>query len=155
GIVLLNAAVLVVNAFMVARLPAVPIVHHEQVRRSQLAVLKDRHYVVLCLVMGVILFHGVIFAEIIPLWAITHTDAPKPILGALFALNTVLAVALQVPAARGAGALARAAPLLRRAALASALACPVASFAGITAGAWTVAALGLAVVLVTTTELWN
>src|SRR5262245_44069401 len=44
---------------------------------------------------------------------------------------------------------------LRRAALASALACPVAAFAGMTAGAWTLAALGLAVVLLTTTELWN
>jgi MFS family permease len=155
GIVLLNAAALLVNAVMVAQLPAAPVVHHEQIRRSQLAVLRDYPYVVLCVVMGIIWFHGVIFAEIIPLWAITHTDAPKPILGALFALNTVLAVALQVPAARGADSLAGTARLLRRAALASAVACPVAAFAGMTTGALTLVALGVAVVLVTATELWN
>jgi hypothetical protein len=145
----------VVNAVVVARLPAAPVVHHARVRRSQLAVLRDRPFVALCVVMGIIWFHGAIFIEIIPLWAITHTDAPKPTLGALFALNTVLAVALQVPASRGADSLTGTARLLRRAALAAALACPVAALAGRTTGALTIATLGLAVVLVTATELWN
>jgi hypothetical protein len=110
---------------------------------------------VLSVLIAVLWFHGVLFNEIIPLWAITHTDAPKPILGVLFALNTVMAVALQVPATRGADSLPGAVRLLRRGAFATAIACPVAALSGMTHGAWTIAALALAVVLTTATELWT
>jgi MFS family permease len=154
GMVLLNATVLLVNATVVARLPAAPRHHRERVKRAQLAVLRDTPYVVLAVLVAVLMFHGVIFTDIIPLWAITHTDVPKPTLGGLFALNTVMAVALQVPAARSADTLAGTVRLLRRAGLATALACPVAALAGLTRGGWTVAVLALAVALITVTELW-
>jgi hypothetical protein len=151
---LLNAAVLVINAVLVARLPAIPLVHHERAPRSMLAVIRDTPYVVLSLLIGVLWFHGVLFTEIIPLWAITHTDAPKPVLGALFALNTVMAVALQVPATRGANSLPGTVRLLRRGAWASAVACLFAALAGMTSGAGTIAVLAIAVALTTATELW-
>jgi MFS family permease len=153
GMVLANSGVLLVNALVVARLPAAP-VHHAQVRRSQLAVLRDRPYVALSTLLAVLWFHGVLFTEIIPLWAITHTDAPKPLLGGLFALNTVMAVALQVRATRGADSLRGTVRLLRWAGLASAVACPIAALSGMTRGVWTIVALGLAVALTTGTELW-
>jgi hypothetical protein len=130
------------------------LVHHERVKRSQVAVLMDRPYLTLSVLLSVLWFHGVIFTEIIPLWAITSTDAPKPLLGALFALNTVMAVALQVPATRGADTLPGTVRLLRRGAWATAIACPVAALAGMTHGVLTVAVLALAVVLTTATELW-
>lgn len=155
GMVLLNAAVLLVNAVVVSRLPAIPLTRHELRKRSQLAVLRDVPYVALSILVGVLWFHAVIFTEIIPLWAITRTDAPKPILGVLFALNTVLAVALQVPATRGADSLPGTVRLLRRGALATAIACPVAALTGMTRGGWTIALLALAVTLTTATELWT
>jgi MFS family permease len=155
AIVLLNAAVLLVNAVMVARLPAAPSVRHDGVKRSRLAVLRDVPYLWLSVLLGVLWFHGVIFNEIIPLWAITHTDAPKPLLGALFALNTVMAVTLQVPATRGADSLLGTVRLLRWGAWATAIACPVAALSGRTHGWWTISVLAGAVMLTTATELWT
>jgi Major Facilitator Superfamily len=155
AMVLLNAAVLLVNAVMVARLPAAPAVQHDGVKRSRLAVLRDVPYLWLSILLGVLWFHGVIFNEIIPLWAITHTDAPKPLLGALFALNTVMAVTLQVPATRGADSLPGTVRLLRWGAWATAIACPIAALSGMTHGWLTIAVLATAVALTTATELWT
>ena len=155
AIVLLNAAVLLVNAAMVARLPAAPIVHHGGVTRSRLAVLKDFPFVAMCVVFGILWIHGTIFTEIIPLWAITHTDAPKPLLGGLFALNTVMAVTLQVRATRGADSLNGSVRLLRRAGVATAIACPVVALSGRTHGWLTIVVIASAVVLTTCTELWT
>ena len=154
GMVLLNAAVLLVDALVVARfLPAVPS-QHQQVRRSPLAALRDVPYLALSGLVAILLYHAVLFTDIIPLWAITHTDTPRAVLGGLFALNTVLAVLLQVPATRGTDGLPSTVRLLRRASVASAIACPVAALAGLTHGIWTVAALAVAVLLLTGTELW-
>jgi hypothetical protein len=155
GMVLLNAAVLLIDAVIVSRLlPVIAVGPHERVRRSPLAALKDRPYLALAALVAILLYHAVIFTDIIPLWAITHTDAPRAVLGGLFALSTVLAVLLQVPATRGTDSLPATVRLLRRAALASAVACPVAALAGLTRGGWTIAVLALAVVLTTATELW-
>jgi hypothetical protein len=96
-----------------------------------------------------------IFAEIMPLWMITMTDAPRPVLGALFALNTVLAVLRQVRATRGAGTLAGAARLSWWSALAVAVACPVLALSGATHGWPTIAVLAVAVLLTTACELWS
>jgi MFS family permease len=153
AMVALNAGVLVVNAMVVSRLPAAPS-HQATAKVSRLTVLTDVPYLVLCVVFGVLWFHGALFTEVIPLWAITHTDAPKPVLGALFALNTVMAVTLQVPATRGLTSLAGTAKLLRRGALAAAVAGPVVALTGRTNGWWTVGLLALAIVLITGTELW-
>jgi MFS family permease len=154
GMVLLNSAVLLVDAAVVARLMPVPVARQDRVRRSPLAVLRDGPYVAAAALIAILLYHAVIFTDIIPLWVITHTDAPRAILGALFALNTVLAVLLQVPATRGTDSLPATGRLMRRAALATAVACPVAALSGLTRGAWTIVALVLAVTLTTGTELW-
>ncbi|MEU6073741.1 MFS transporter [Micromonospora sp. NPDC047074] len=155
AMVLLNSALSLLNAGLVARLPAAPVVRHdESAPASRWAVLKDLPYVTTAVLLAVMMFHSVILVEILPLWAITHTDVPKPVLGAMLALNTVLVITLQVPAARGADSLPGAARLIRRGALVTAVACPVAALAGRTGGGWTVVALVGVVVLVTTTELW-
>ena len=155
AMVLFNAALSLLNAALVIRLPAVPVAPRGRAGgSSRLAVLRDRPYATAALLFGVMMFHAVILVEILPLWSITHTDVPKPLLGAMLALNTILVIGLQVPASRGADSLPGAARLIRRGALVAALACPVAALTGRTAGWWTIVALLLIVVLLTTTELW-
>ena len=43
----------------------------------------------------------VLLNVVIPLWLVQETDAPRVLLAWLFGTNTVMAVLLQVPAARG------------------------------------------------------
>lgn len=155
GLVLGNAVLLLVNAAVVTRLPAPPARTDEPaVRHRRLAVLRDVPYVVYGVLYGVLLLHAYLMTEIVPLWVITNTDAPKPVLGALFALNTGLVILLQVPATRGTESMAGTTRVLRLAGLAAALACPVAALSGRTSGWWTVAALVAVIVLTTGTELW-
>jgi hypothetical protein len=154
GMVFLDAAVLLTDAVLVSRLLPRPPGRTERVRRPRLAVLRDGPYVAAALLVAVILYHSVIFIDVLPLWVITRTDAPHAVIGGLFALNTVLAVALQVPATKGTDSLPAVGRLMRRAALATAVACPVFALSGLTRGIWTILALGLAVLLTTTTELW-
>lgn len=63
-------------------------------------VLRDHPFMALTGIFAVMFFNELVFMTIVPLWAITMTDAPKPVLGALFALNTIMAVLLQVPATK-------------------------------------------------------
>ncbi|MEV0899666.1 MFS transporter [Actinoplanes sp. NPDC049802] len=154
-LVLTAATGTALNAFFVSRMP-----HAEaapgsgETRPSPWGVLRDRSFTALAVLFGVLWLHSTIWAEIMPLWAITMTDAPKPVLGALVALNTVLAVLLQVRASRGADTLPGATRLLRRSAIAAAVACPIVALSGRTDGWVTVAVLAVAVVLFTGTELW-
>ncbi|WP_412746506.1 MFS transporter [Krasilnikovia sp. MM14-A1004] len=157
ALVLANAAGLLVNAAFVSRMPTViaPAAGRDDgPRPSPWGVLRDRPYMALAAVFALISLSDMIFAEIIPLWAVTRTDAPKPVLGALLAFNTVLAVLLQVRATRGADSTAGSLRLLRWAALAAAVACPVIALSGRTSGWATIAVLALSVLLVTGTELW-
>lgn len=154
-LVLAAAAGIAVNAFFVARMPAVvPPVRDDGPRPSPWGVLRDHPYTASALLLGVLWLHSTVWAEILPLWAITMTDAPKPVLGALVGLNTVMAVLLQVRAARGADTLGGATRLLRLSAVAAAVACPIVAFTGRTHGWVTVAVLAVAVALLTGTELW-
>ncbi|WP_164842684.1 MFS transporter [Actinoplanes solisilvae] len=153
-LVLANAAGLLFNAFFVARMPAVAAVAAPGPRPSPWGVLRDHPYTALAGLFGVLWLHGTLFGEVVPLWAITMTDAPKPLLGVLFAINTVMAVALQVRATRGADSLAGSVRLLRWAALASVVACPVVALSGSTHGWVTIGLLALTIVLLTATELW-
>jgi hypothetical protein len=159
ALVLANAVGMVVNAVVVSRMPdaRVPAPTGDTGRRpSPWGVLRDHPYTALSVIFTVVIaINGMIFGELIPLWAVTMTDAPKPLLGALFALNTVLAVLLQVRATRGADSLPGSVRLVRRAALATAVACPVVALSGATHGVVTIAVLAVAVVLVTATELWG
>jgi hypothetical protein len=155
ALVLANGVGMLVNAATVARMPDA---HAERVSRPGArpwGVLRDHPYTALAAVMAAVSLHGVIFSEILPLWTITRTDTPKPVLGALFAINTVLAVAFQVRATRGADSLSGSVRLMRWAAWSTALACPVIALSGMTHGWFTIAAVAAAVVLTTATELWS
>jgi hypothetical protein len=155
ALVVANAVGMVANAYVVSRFPdATPVTSGR--KPSPWGVLRDHPYTSLAVLFAVITnIGGTIFGELIPLWAVTMTDAPKPVLGGLFALNTVLAVLLQVRATRGADTMPGAVRLTRWAALATAAACPVAALSGATHGWVTIAVLAAAVILVTASELWG
>jgi len=155
ALVLVNAAGLAVNALVVSRMPTVIVPRQSRARVSPWGVLRDHPYSALATIISLLWLHGMIFNQIMPLWAITMTDVPKPVLGALFALNTIMAVLLQVPATRGADSLPGSVRLMRWAGLASAIACPVIALSGRTHGWLTVGVLALAVALTTATELWS
>ncbi|KQZ75790.1 MFS transporter [Nocardioides sp. Root151] len=117
---LFTAAILFVNAWLITRLPdaahdhpAPPAPPAEVVsagadeiapaveRPASTSALRNRGFVLLGLMNGVLGTNQVLLNVVIPLWLVTETDAPRTLLAWLFGTNTVLAVLLQVRAARG------------------------------------------------------
>ncbi|MEV6524584.1 MFS transporter [Longispora sp. NPDC051575] len=156
AMVMVNVVGLASNAYFVSRMATVIVARPEKRERtSPWRVLTDRPYLGLSVVFAALAWHGMILNEVLPLWAITHTDVPKPVLGGLFALNTVMAVLLQVRATRTADTVAGSTRLLRLAALCTAAACPMLALSGLTRGWVTIAVLATSVALLTATELWS
>ncbi len=106
---LLTAGILFLNALLIARLPEA--VHERTAEEPTTATpaealvtpaaLRNRGFVVLGLMNGVLGTNQVLLNVVVPLWLVERTDAPHVLLAWLFGTNTVLAVLLQVPAARG------------------------------------------------------
>jgi hypothetical protein len=120
---------------------------------SRLAVLRDRPFMAVSLLSGLLTAHGVLYLTVMPLWILTHTDAPKTVIAALVLLNTVLIVLLQVRVSRGADTAAGAARASRRGALLIALACLVLPISKVTRGGLTVVVLVAAATLLILAEL--
>nr|WP_157345647.1 MFS transporter [Nocardioides sp. MAH-18] len=105
----LTAAVLVANAVLIVRLPdaqhdksvAAPVEKAVATKDKRGSALRNRGFVGLMTCDGVLGTNQVLLNVVIPLWLVQETDAPHVLLAWLFGTNTVLAVLLQVPAARG------------------------------------------------------
>jgi len=100
-----TALVLFVNAYFITRLPAA---HHEQKAAEEESdgpiakgALRNRGFLLLNACDGVLGTNQVLLNVVIPLWLVQETDAPRVLLAWLFGTNTVMAVLLQVAAARG------------------------------------------------------
>jgi hypothetical protein len=63
--------------------------------------LKDRPYVVLTALDGIMSIQNQVLIFALPLWIIGHTEAPRWFVGASVAVNTALVVCLQVRVSRG------------------------------------------------------
>lgn len=105
---LLTAVILLANSFYVTRLPdaahdkAVPAVpDHTGVAPVGPGALRNRGFLALSACDGVLSTNQVLLNVVIPLWLVQETDAPRVLLAWLFGTNTVMAVLLQVSAARG------------------------------------------------------
>jgi hypothetical protein len=61
-----------------------------------LDVAKDRKYLALSAVNGVLFLHPVLLGVAIPLWLVESTNAPEALLSVLVFINTVLAIVFQV-----------------------------------------------------------
>src|SRR3954469_21451581 len=103
-----TAALLLANATLVSRLPRTTQHAEEESAleaalgdRSRTSALRNRGYLLMSILGGVLGTHQVLLNVVIPLWLVEETDAPRVLLAWLFGTNTVLAVLLQVAAARG------------------------------------------------------
>ncbi|TWG90566.1 Nitrate/nitrite transporter [Nocardioides sp. J9] len=157
-----TAALLVLNAALVARMPSV--VHHAEEaplataleeagdRRSAL---RNRAYVAMAVLGGVLGTHQVLLNVVIPLWLVEETDAPRVLLAWLFGTNTVMAVLLQVAAARGITTVADSLRAQRRGAFFFVLSCGIVLVTHDTVGWVTILLVWIGHVTVTGAELFQ
>lgn len=153
----LTAAILLANTWWITRLPdppaREPVATEEAVLKP--AALKNRAFVALMTGDGVLGTNQVLLNIVIPLWLVEETDAPRVLLAWLFGTNTVMAVLLQVAAARGVDSVARS----LRASYISAgffvLSCAIVLVTHDTMGWTTIALVWLGHVTVTGAELYQ
>jgi hypothetical protein len=69
-------------------------------RRSYQGVFRDRPYMTVVVLNGLVCTHYGLFEVAMPLWIVTQTSAPKWLVGAVFTMNTVLVVLFQMRVSR-------------------------------------------------------
>ncbi|MGW7205932.1 MFS transporter [Streptomyces sp. NPDC054837] len=123
AILLLNAASFAVLALLAARLPILSAPAKSLRRRFSVRVLRDVPFLSFTGINAVLTMHMTLLSIGIPLWIVGHTDVPSAVIAPLVAVNTVLAVALQVRASRDTDTMTGVARALTRAGLSLALCC--------------------------------
>ncbi|MEW2434785.1 MFS transporter [Streptomyces caniferus] len=100
GLAFLGGAVLVLRVPELAAptAGAVPDAGAEQQVKSR--VVPDARYLTLTGLNFLLFFFDTMLLVAMPVWILEHTDAPRATVSVLFALNTVLVVALQIPVSR-------------------------------------------------------
>jgi MFS family permease len=157
-----TAGLLLLNATLVSRLPRAA--HHAETASAlesaahgegRGSALRNRGYVMMSIFDGVLATHQVLLNVVIPLWLVEETDAPRVLLAWLFGTNTVMAVLLQVVAARGVVTVADSLRAQRRGAFFFVLSCGIVLVTHDTVGWVTIALVWLGHVTVTGAELFN
>lgn len=156
---LMTAVVLLVNAYWISRLPrlaaaASPGEVKKDVR-DRLGALRNRAFLATTFFDGVLGTHQVLLNVVIPLWLVQETDAPRVLLAWLFGTNTVMAVGLQVIAARGVTDVATSLRAERRGALCFLASCAIIAVTHDTIGLLTIALVWIGHVTVTGAELFQ
>ncbi|MFJ4482745.1 MFS transporter [Streptomyces longwoodensis] len=123
AILLVNAASFAVLASLAARLPVLSAPAKSLRRRFSVSVLRDGSFLSFTGINAVLTMHMTLLSIGIPLWIVKHTDVSSALISPLVAVNTVLAVALQVRASRGTDTIAGAARALVWAGISLALCC--------------------------------
>ncbi len=101
AVVLCNAAAAAFTTAIVTRLPSR---HRPPPATKQTrgwVALRDRPYMGVALLCGLIATHRSLMTLALPLWVTTRTDAPDAVVAALFLASTALSIALQVRASHG------------------------------------------------------
>jgi Major Facilitator Superfamily len=154
-LVLADAASYAICAALLLTLPAPvrPARADNPESRPRRSVLRDRRFLTVSLLNGLLMTYGSILTVALPLWIVERTDAPAWMVAALFGLNTFLAITLCVRLSRGAQSLVGAARAIRRAGLALFAACLIFAISGSVGPALAIAALAAGCVLLTVGEL--
>ncbi|MCI0688031.1 MAG: MFS transporter [Sporichthyaceae bacterium] len=96
GVLGLNAIALLGCAAVQTRLPHVPRSPAREAGEPRLAVLRDPGFVWVTVINSLMVIHFSILEIGIPLWIVTHTEAPRPLIAGLLVVNTVSVVLLQI-----------------------------------------------------------
>ena len=100
-----TAAVFMVNAFNVTRLPKAPhdlkTADERKVKIAGPGPMRNVGWLAATFFTGVLWTNQVILNLVIPLWLVDKTDAPWVVLAFLFGTNTVMCIVLPMAAARG------------------------------------------------------
>jgi MFS family permease len=116
--------------------------------------LKDKPYVTLTVLDGVMSIQNQVLIFALPLWITGHTDAPRWFVGASVAVNTALVVCLQVRVSRRVRDNPSAGRTARRAGIALLVATALIATAGGASGWVAMVVVVLGVVALTVGELW-
>ncbi|MEV5971328.1 MFS transporter [Streptomyces sp. NPDC051921] len=148
-----NTVAFAASAALLVLLPPVPPV--PDAGGPRWAALRDRPYLLLTAVDGVMSIQFKVLTVAIPLWLVQATSAPRGLIAGTMLVNTVIVIALQVRASRGVDSPAAGARAYRRAGVAFLVSCALVSLAAGTP-AWAATTLVLtAVVVHTIGELWH
>ncbi|MET8453165.1 MFS transporter [Streptomyces sp. NPDC005209] len=109
--------------------------------RRRLEVVRDRPFLALTIVSAILTMHFGLF-EVLPLWIVRHTGAPKWMGGALFLLNALTVVVCQTRVGRGIEDVTSAGKAMRRSGALLCVACLLFGLAG-NRGWWAIAPLVL------------
>jgi len=151
-LILVNAVSFVISASLVRRLPDTATTPRAAGVRA-LDAFRDKPFLLITGCNGILLLHSTLLAVGVPLWILLHTSLPPVVVAGVFVLNTVLAVALQVPVSATATTLPGSGRAFRRAGLALAATCLLLVVSGSMAGSVAVVLLVLAVVALTFGEM--
>ncbi|GGN45031.1 MFS transporter [Streptomyces fuscichromogenes] len=154
SLILGTAVAFLLSAALTSRVPSVPTVK-APAEGGRWPALKDRPYVVLTVLDGLMSIQTQVLIFALPLWIIGHTQAPRWFVGASVAVNTALVVCLQVRVSRGVDNNAAAGRTVRRAGAAFLLATALIAAAGGAPGWVAMAVVVLGVVAHTVGELWH
>ncbi len=160
---LATATLLLLNAVLVSRLPStaqhtereVPLEEVVEAAGDRQSALRNRGFLMMSVCGGVLSTHQVLLNVVIPLWLVEETDAPRVLLAWLFGTNTVMAVLLQVAAARGITTVADSLRAQRRGAFFFVLSCGIVLVTHDTVGWVTILLVWVGHVTVTGAELFN
>lgn len=153
---LVTAGILGLNAVLVSRLPGTArYVPADPAAVVPASALRNRGFLALMTMDGVLGTNQVLLNVVIPLWLVEQTDAPRVLLAWLFGTNTVLAVLLQVRASRGAETVPGALRASRLSAAFFVLSCLIVLVTDDTVGWVTIALVWIGHVTVTGAELFQ
>jgi MFS family permease len=133
----LDAAAFVLTAVLLLALPAVPQSPSARSGEPKLAVLRDRPYALVTLLNAILLLRMPLLSVAIPLWIVERTPAPGWTVSALFVLNTVLVVLLQVRVAGRLTTLGSAARMVRHSGVLLLASCVAFALAASGSSPWT------------------
>ncbi|WP_161990389.1 MFS transporter [Streptomyces alboflavus] len=132
-VLIVNAAAQAACVVMTVRLKPTSVVTHKKrgERRRHGGALRDRPFLALTAVNGFLELHYTVFTVGIPLWIVSHTDAPSTLNSVLLITGTVLVIVLQLPMSRNVDTLETAATVMRRGGFFMAVSCALFAASGV------------------------
>ncbi len=158
GVPFVSAALFVINAVAIVRLPKaahdLTSPEERRVRVPGPGPLRNPGWLAATFFLGVLWTNQVLLNVVIPLWLVERTDAPRWLLAFLFGTNTVLCIVLPMAASRGVRDVATALRAIRRSSVFFVVSCLITLITHDTVGWVTIVLVWLGHVTVTGAELF-